>query len=60
MAYLFACTKGQVLVLDHVLDLPFHGDGEQQQPVQHQDGPEHWHIKHWEQCHCDTNPYRLE
>jgi hypothetical protein len=51
----FACAERQVLVLDHVLDLPLHGDSEEQQPIQEQNGPEHWNIEHGEQRHCHAD-----
>lgn len=60
VTHLFACCEWQVPVLDHVLDLPLHCYGEQQQPIQQQDGPEHWHIKHGEEGHGHANPKRLD
>lgn len=44
------CGEGYVAVLDHVPNLALHGDGEENDEVHDQDGPEHRHIKGREEC----------
>lgn len=46
-----AVAPRHVLVLDHMRDLPLHGDVEQHQEVQHQDRPEDGDVAHTEECH---------
>jgi hypothetical protein len=38
-------------MLDHVLDLSLHGDDEEDNEVQQQDGPEDWNIKDFKESH---------
>lgn len=57
--YLFAEVEGDVAVLDHVLDLPLHGDEEQDAEVEQQDGPEDRHIKHREERREEAKHKRL-
>ena len=40
-----------VLVLDHVFDLPLHGDEEEHEPVHEEDGPEDGHVEEGEEGH---------
>ena len=58
-AYLFPEREGQVLVLDHVLDLLLHRHREQHDPIQQQHGPEHGQIKHGKEGHGETYQQRL-
>lgn len=41
----FSMCERDVPVLDHMLDLPLHGDAEEHDEVHHQDGPEHRDIE---------------
>lgn len=52
--------EGEVSVLDHMLDLSFHGDAEEHDEVHDQDGPEHGHIEGFEEraYHGDNNAFR--
>lgn len=51
--------EGHIAVLDHVPDLPLHGQEEKDQPVQQQDGPEHRHVKRGEECRGKAQQQRL-
>lgn len=44
--------EGQVPVLDHVADLPLHGDEEQHEPVEEEDRPEDGDVEHLEGSVC--------
>lgn len=44
-----AMRERDVPVLNHVLDLPLHGDAEEHDEVHHQDGPEHRDIERLEE-----------
>lgn len=44
-----AMRERDVPVLNHVLDLPLHGDAEEHDEVHHQDGPEHGHVERLEE-----------
>lgn len=44
-------------VLDHVSNLSAHGDIEECKPVEQQDGPEHWDIKHTEEGETEPNKH---
>lgn len=39
-------------------DLSFHGNGEQNHPIEKQNGPKHGYIKYSKKRHKDTNPDR--
>lgn len=58
--HLFARGERQVAILDHVLDLAFHGHREQHQPVQQEYRPEDGHVEDREQRHRQPHTQGLE
>jgi len=46
-------------VLDHVLDLSLHGEEEENEEVDQEDGPEDRHVKHREEGHRKPGDERL-
>ena len=48
-------AERDILVLDHVLDLPLHCHEEEHKPIHEQDGPEDRHIEHREEGHRETD-----
>ena len=54
-SYLLADCERHILVLQHQLDLPLHGDEDEHEPIQQQYWPEDGHIKDGEEC--ETKAY---
>jgi hypothetical protein len=46
-------------MLNHVPNLPLHGDEEQHDPVNEQYGPEHRHVEDGEKRHAEGDHKRL-
>lgn len=60
MTHLFPPGQGHISVLDHVLYLALHGDEEQDEEVQEQDGPKDRHVKDAEKGQEDADEEGLE
>lgn len=54
----FTKAEWHISVLDHMLDLALHGDNEENNEIQQEDGPEHWHVKYTKECHADGRQHR--
>ena len=58
--HLFTPRHWNVAVLDHVLDLAFHGHEEEDEEVHEEDGPEHGEVKDAKKGEQDAEEEGLE